>query len=144
MSDVVTLVSNDDQTFTVDLSVANLSVTLKNLIEDAGVDVPIPLPNVKGATLRKVIEFCKLQQENPTSEKTGFLDGMDRDSLFDLILAANYMDNADLLTLSCKSVAEMIKGKTPEEICKHFNLPAVFTPEEEEQVRKENEWCEER
>ena len=38
----------------------------------------------------------------------------------------------------------MIKGKTPEEIRKTFNIKNDFTPEEEEQVRKENEWCEEK
>lgn len=144
MPDVVTLVSNDGQDFKVELSVANINVTLKNLIEDTGVDVPVPLPNVKGATLRKVIEWCKLHQENPAGEKVGFLDGMERDDLFALSLAANYMDNAGLLELVCRAIANQIKGKTPEEICKHFDFPRVFTPEEEEQVRKENEWCEER
>lgn len=38
----------------------------------------------------------------------------------------------------------MIKGKTPEEIRKHFNIQNDFTPEEEEEVRRENEWCEDR
>ena len=27
-------------------------------------------------------------------------------------------------------------------VAKHFNMKNDFTPEEEEQVRKENEWCE--
>ena len=35
-------------------------------------------------------------------------------------------------------------GKTPEEIRKQFNIENDFTPEEYEQARKENEWCEER
>lgn len=34
----------------------------------------------------------------------------------------------------------MIKGKTPEEIRKTFNIENDFTSEEEEQIRKENEW----
>ena len=34
--------------------------------------------------------------------------------------------------------------QTPEEIRKHFNIKNDFTKEEEEQVRRENEWCEER
>lgn len=54
------------------------------------------------------------------------------------------MDIKPLLDLTCKTVANMIKGKTPEEIRKTFNIKNDFTPEEEEQVRKENEWCEER
>ncbi|ELK31878.1 Programmed cell death 1 ligand 2 [Myotis davidii] len=37
----------------------------------------------------------------------------------------------------------MIKGKTPEELRKTFNLKNDFTEEEEAQVRKENQWCEE-
>lgn len=37
-----------------------------------------------------------------------------------------------------------IAGKTPEEIRKTFNIKNDFTPEEEEAIRKENEWCEEK
>ena len=40
-------------------------------------------------------------------------------------------------------VASMIKGKTPEDIRKTFNIVNDFTPEEEAQVREENKWCEE-
>lgn len=35
----------------------------------------------------------------------------------------------------------MIKGKTPEEIRKTFNIKNDFTPEEEEEVRRENQWA---
>ena len=49
-----------------------------------------------------------------------------------------------LLDVTCKTVANMIKGKTPEDIRKTFNIKNDFTPSEEEQVRKENEWCEEK
>ena len=38
-------------------------------------------------------------------------------------------------------MAEYIKQcKTPEEIRLRFNIPNDFTPEEEEEVRKENAW----
>ena len=63
--------------------------------------------------------------------------------LFELILAANYMDIKPLLDLTCATVASMIKGKTPEEIRKTFNIANDFSPEEEAQVREENKWCEE-
>jgi S-phase kinase-associated protein 1 len=63
--------------------------------------------------------------------------------LFELILAANYMDIKPLLDLTCATVAAMIKGKTPEDIRSTFNIKNDFTPEEEQQVREENKWCEE-
>ena len=43
-----------------------------------------------------------------------------------------------LLDVTCKTVANMIKGKTPEEIRETFNIKNNFTPSVEEQVRKEN------
>ena len=64
---------------------------------------------------------------------------------FFLSQAANYLDIKSLLDLTCKTVADYIKQcKTPQEIRRRFNIKNDFTPEEEEEVRKENAWCEER
>ena len=41
-----------------------------------------------------------------------------------------------LLDVTCKTVANMIKGKTPEEIRKTFNIKNDFTQAEEEQVSR--------
>jgi len=71
-----------------------------------------------------------------------FVD-LEQEVLFELILAANYMDIKSLLDLTCAKVATMIKGKTPEEIRETFNITNDFTPEEEARVREENKWCEE-
>jgi len=132
------------------------------MLEDLGTssDVAIPLHNVTSKILDKVIEYCKHHVEHPvpkTDDKVGDkaksedilpwdkdFCNVDQATLFELILAANYLDIKPLLDLTCKTVANMIKGKTPEEIRKTFNIKNDFTPEEEEKVRKENEWCEER
>jgi S-phase kinase-associated protein 1 len=53
------------------------------------------------------------------------------------------LDIKQLLDVGCKTVANMIKGKSPEEIRKTFNIQNDFTPEEEDQIRRENEWAEE-
>lgn len=51
-----------------------------------------------------------------------------------VLQAANYLDIKGLLDVTCKTVANMIKGKTPEEIRKTFNIKNDFTEEEEAQV----------
>jgi len=66
---------------------------------------------------------------------------VDQSTLFELILAANYLNIRKLLDTCCSSVANMIKGKTPQEIRQHFGIKNDFTPEEEEEVKKENQWA---
>lgn len=41
---------------------------------------------------------------------------VDQSTLFDIILAANYLDIKLLLDIGCKTIADLIKGKTPQEI----------------------------
>ncbi|CAK9194895.1 unnamed protein product [Sphagnum troendelagicum] len=150
----VKLKSSDDEMFEVEEAVAFESQAVKNMIEDTGMDHPIPLPNVSSKILAKVIEYCKYHVDNQkasddkpaTSEdeiKAWDLDfvKVDQATLFDLILAANYLNIKNLLDLTCQTVADMIKGKTPEEIRKTFNIKNDFTPEEEDEVRRENQWA---
>lgn len=108
--------------------------------------------------LRKVIAFCEHHAREPmhdiekplkssnmsevVSEWDANFVKVEQDLLFELILAANYMDIKSLLDLTCAKVASMIKGKTPEQIRQTFNITNDFTPEEEAQVREENKWCE--
>lgn len=63
MTDKVTLVSSDAQNFEVEQDVAFESTTVKNLIDDAGAEENIPVPNVSGKILAKVIEYCKFHVE---------------------------------------------------------------------------------
>eukprot|EP00518_Triparma_eleuthera_P005595 CAMPEP_0182452822 /NCGR_PEP_ID=MMETSP1319-20130603/135_1 /TAXON_ID=172717 /ORGANISM="Bolidomonas pacifica, Strain RCC208" /LENGTH=166 /DNA_ID=CAMNT_0024650695 /DNA_START=58 /DNA_END=558 /DNA_ORIENTATION=- len=165
MSDtqMLTLVSQEGDSYQVPVDIAKMSELVKTMIDDeddADDDAQeVPLPNVKSTVLVKVIEFAKHYKEEPMSEidkplkssnmsevvqtwYSNFVD-VDQELLFELILAANYMDIKPLLDLTCATVASMIKGKTPEEIRKTFNIVNDFTPEEEAQVREENKWCEE-
>ncbi|KAI8927235.1 Skp1 family, dimerization domain-containing protein [Entophlyctis helioformis] len=157
------LTSSDGITLQVSKEVAIQSILIKNMLEDLGdeTDAPIPLPNVSGHILAKVIEFATHHKDDApvAAEEEGknvtkssddidewdkeFIN-VDQGTLFEIILAANYLDMKNLLDLGCKTVANMIKGKTVEEIRKTFNIVNDFTPEEEEQIRKENEWCEDR
>ncbi|KAG5446061.1 suppressor of kinetochore protein mutant [Clonorchis sinensis] len=128
-------------------------------MEEQGDEEPVPLPNVNAGILRKVIQWCTYHRDDPPPQeddenkerRTDDIPSWDQEflrvdqgTLFELMLAANYLDIKGLLDVCCKTVANMIKGKTPEEIRKTFNIKCDFTPQEEEQVKKENEWCEEK
>eukprot|EP00543_Licmophora_paradoxa_P014650 CAMPEP_0202457926 /NCGR_PEP_ID=MMETSP1360-20130828/17721_1 /ASSEMBLY_ACC=CAM_ASM_000848 /TAXON_ID=515479 /ORGANISM="Licmophora paradoxa, Strain CCMP2313" /LENGTH=167 /DNA_ID=CAMNT_0049078155 /DNA_START=27 /DNA_END=530 /DNA_ORIENTATION=+ len=158
----VNLVSKEGDSFEVPVVVAKMSELVKSMMDEDADDedvTEIPLPNVKAAVLQKVIEFCEHHKKEPMTEiekplksqnmadvvQKWFADYVDVEQavLFELILAANYMDIKALLDLTCATVAAMIKGKTPEEIRTTFNITNDFSPEEENQVREENKWCEE-
>lgn len=161
-SRTVHLVSSEGESFDVPLSVAKMSGLVKTMIDedqDSEEAQEIPLPNVKSSILAKVIEFAKNYQTEPMTEIEKPLKSanmgevvqewyakfvaVEQELLFEMILAANYMDIKPLLDLTCATVASMIKGKTPEEIRKTFNIVNDFTPEEEAAVREENKWTEE-
>ncbi|XP_020193292.1 SKP1-like protein 1 isoform X4 [Aegilops tauschii subsp. strangulata] len=144
-SNMITLKSSDGQEFDVEEAVAMESQTIRHMIEDDCADNDIPLPNVDSKILSKVIEYCKKHvQASPKPDLKSFdaeFVKVDRATLFDLILAANYLNIKGLLDLTCQTVADMIKDNTPEEIRKIFNIKNDFTPEEEAEVRKENQWA---
>uniref|UniRef100_A0ACD5Y4L4 Uncharacterized protein n=1 Tax=Avena sativa TaxID=4498 RepID=A0ACD5Y4L4_AVESA len=66
---------------------------------------------------------------------------LDNSTLFEVILAANYLNIEDLLDLGTTTVADMMRGKKPEEIREIFEIENDYTPEQETEVRKENEWA---
>ncbi|KAL0913275.1 hypothetical protein M5K25_016722 [Dendrobium thyrsiflorum] len=151
---MVTLRSSDGVEFVVEEAVARESQTILNLIEDGCANDVIPVLIVNSNILAKVIEYCtehakhvsNLPFDNYISElilkkwDKDFLQ-VDQSTLFDLILAANYLNIKGLLDLSCQAVADMIKGETPEVIRRTFNIRDDFTPEEEEEVRRANPWA---
>jgi S-phase kinase-associated protein 1 len=164
MSDYkVILISVDDEKFPVDVKVAEKSILIKNMISDLNPDglqedFEIPTPNVKANVLAKVLEWCEHHKntvfpddDDEDSRKTAPIDEwdknflkVDQEMLYEIVLAANYLNIKPLLDSGCKIVAEMIKGKSPEELRRTFNIVNDFSPEEEAAIRTENEWAEDR
>lgn len=159
----IKLQSSDGEIFEVEVEVARMSITLRTMLDDLGIEEddgePIPVQNVNSAILRKVIQWSTYHKNDPPTpedddsreKRTDDISSWDADflkvdqgTLFEIILAANYLDIKGLLDVTCKTVANMIRGKTPEEIRKTFNIKNDFTLQEEEQIRRENEWCEEK
>jgi len=159
---LINITTSDGVPMSVQRPVAERSILIKNLLEDLGgeSEESIPIPNVNEAVMKKVLEWCEHHRNDPPATQDDDSDSrkkstdidewdqkfmqVDQEMLFEIILAANYLDIKALLDVGCKTVANMIKGKSPDEIRKTFNIQNDFTPEEEEQIRRENEWAEDR
>jgi len=158
----VTIISSDGEPFKVEQKIAERSVLIKNMISDLASDdmegFEIPVPNVRASVLKKVLEWATHHKntsfpddEDEDSRKSAPVDEwdkeflkVDQEMLYEIILAANYLNIRPLLDAGCKVVAEMIRGKSPEEIRRTFNIVNDFSPEEEEAIKRENEWAEDR
>ncbi|XP_030523048.1 SKP1-like protein 1 [Rhodamnia argentea] len=143
---MITLKSSDGETFEIEEIAALQSKTLENMIDEDCADTSIPLPNINGKILAKVVEFCTkhaevgVDAEGLRAWDAEFVN-VEHSTLFDYILAANFLEIPTLLNLASEAVADMIKGKTPGEIRKFFNIKSTFSPEEEEEERRENQWA---
>ena len=147
MSINLTLTSADNQKIQIDSKSAERSHLLKGLIADYNQKEDIPLPDIKYDILKKVVEYLahykdKEPQQIPkplpsqdlkevTDEwDVNFINGMELDSVFDLINAANYMDISSLLDLACAKIASLMKGKSAAEIRAMFNIECDLTEDE--------------
>jgi S-phase kinase-associated protein 1 len=158
---LVLLVSQEGEHFKVPVDIATMSELVKTMFDTEQPEdevQEIPLPNIKSSILVKVIEFLTHYKEELMTDiekplKSSNMNevvqewysdfvNVEQETLFELILAANFMDVKPLLELTCATVASMIKGKTPEEIRQHFKIVNDFTEAEEAQIREENKWCE--
>ncbi|KAK1441863.1 skp1/btb/poz domain superfamily like protein [Babesia gibsoni] len=159
---LVKLISSEGDVFTVDRKALSMSTVLNNMLmhydEDSEVE-PVPLKNISTSTLAKILDYCRFHVDNPAKPipkplRTNKLSDVvsqwdlqfvdvDKEVLFDIMMAENFLDIKPLLELTCAKIASMIKGKTPEEIRDEFNIVNDFTPEEEAMIKEENKWCEE-
>ncbi|GMM44358.1 SCF ubiquitin ligase subunit [Pichia kluyveri] len=169
----IVIITSDNEKFTVERKVAEKSLLIKNMLknllpvdgeasdsEDEDNDIiEVPTQNVRSAVMKNILEWCEHykdvefpeEDQEDDSKKSAPIDpwdknflNVDQEMLYEIILAANYLNIKPLLNAGCKIVAEMIRGKSPEEIRKTFNIVNDFTPEEEAAIRRENEWAEDR
>ena len=122
------------------------SGTMKAQLEATGGDeVVISDASVNKQTLPLIIEYLvhhkgvypqvsevdKYRTDNIEPWDKEFTERVCKDMplFFSLTMAANYLDIKPLLDLCCKTVANMIKGHSPEEIKEKFKLPPAQEPE---------------
>ena len=94
----------------------------------------IPIKKVRGDILELIVNYLKhhngkkpeeiakpirsVKMERIVADKwdADYINKMNKKTIFQVILGANYMDLPSLLHLGCAKIATLIKGKSPEEI----------------------------
>ncbi|XP_034652154.1 S-phase kinase-associated protein 1 [Drosophila subobscura] len=146
---VIRLESSDGVVFDTDAETAKCSGTIRHMLEDCRLEDEveeqplIPVPNVNSTTLQKILSWAQYHRNDvPTAEEdetekypvcqwdADFLATVDQGTLFELIMAANYLDIRALMNAACQTVANMIKGHTSDEIRLIFNIPREATEED--------------
>lgn len=119
---------------------ACMSGTIRNLLNEIDEQDAIPLPMVTSEILARIVEFCRYRTGRDERDRevreqdAAFLSDMDTPTLIQVILAANYLDVACLLDLTCQRVADMVRGKTPSEIREMFGIEDDMTPDDHREV----------
>jgi S-phase kinase-associated protein 1 len=149
MRKMITLKSGDEKEFIVPEAVAVQSWILRHMIEDDCAQNAIPLPQVTALILNMVINYCwqhvdaappGISEEERRNWDKQFVD-VDLDTLYDLMNAAHHLEIEGLLQLTTQKAADVIKGKTVQEIRQMFNIKNDFTAEEERQIHCEFPWA---
>jgi S-phase kinase-associated protein 1 len=60
--------------------------------------------------------------------------------LHDLLLVAHLLDIKGLFDITCRKVADMLKGKNSEEMRQILNIRNDFTEEEDKAIKEQNPW----
>merc|ERR1719471_296578 len=149
-SEILILKSGGDspQSFPISRKAAELSKFVTTILEGDSEATTIEVRQVPAQTMERVIEYLQHHNgEEPqalpcpvrsihmaqiVSDKwdATWIDAMDKKSIFEVILAANYMDIKSLLHLGCAKIATLIKQLDQKEINRII--------EEEEKYRREH------
>lgn len=164
MAATLRLQSSEGKFYDVDVEAAKQSTTIKTMLEDLGLgddptDQVIPVANVRSVILEKVIDWSVQHKDDPEPTddddfkffETKFEDlskwdqdfilALDQPTLFELTLAANYLEVKGLLNLTCKGIANLINGKSVAEIRTTFNVKPDHVQRETGQRHKHGYRC---
>lgn len=141
---MVVIITSDGKMFGISDAIVDQIRMIKNMVEDF-CDEIIKIPTVNSDTFGMIVEFCTFKTEEhdfgATEEfVTNFFD-VPTDILFDIISASNFLDAPHVLDAACSAAANLLRDKNSEEIRTILNIKNNWTPEEEEEIIRENSWA---
>jgi S-phase kinase-associated protein 1 len=159
---MITLITGDDDDkpeFKISKKAVTISGLINTLMGESD-DISFTIPGVTKIGLEKSIEFMNMHVKFPAKEvekplKSNKVEEVfqkeyqefmniseeNQADLFEMITTANYLEIKPMLDMCCARVATMITGKPAEQIRETFGIVNDYTPEEEAEIAKENEWA---
>merc|ERR1712079_593150 len=150
------LISSEDDNpreFEISRKAALMCNLVKSILEGDANAKKIPIKKVRGDILELIVNYLKhhngkkpeeiakpirsVKMERIVADKwdAEYINKMNKKTIFQVILGANYMDLPSLMHLGCAKIATLIKGKSPEEI---KDILADDSNEEEERYGKDH------
>ena len=151
----ITLVAQDGEQYEVPLKHFAISRFVSDAVGDNDEDEELEdlsVMNVKGEYLAKVNEFCAHYFEDPMIKIPSplpwprrvpdvvhrwygkFITQMDHKTLFEMLLAGNYLNIPPLVSICAARIARIIIGRSPEQIAEYFGCEEAWTEEQKEQL----------
>ncbi|KAL6079680.1 Skp1 domain-containing protein [Balamuthia mandrillaris] len=137
-AETITVECSDEEVLEIEKSIATrMSVAIRKRLENLGPDASVlHLDNITGRALAKVMEYCYVH----TVPDTIHIDlktwddrfvRLDPGTLCELASAAYHLEIKPLVDLTCQAIAQLLKGKSPAEIRRTFNILYDFSPEDD-------------
>lgn len=147
---MVKVSSMEGAEYDLDIEIAIQSRLIANMIEDVGFSQNvIPLNSVAANVLELIIDFCHKYLQDPVDSddpidiplwQVNYCTENDH-LIFDILLAANFLDVRHLFDLCTKYLGSKLVGKSPEALLSILGVEMGFLPEEQQQVIDKNEWA---
>jgi len=103
--------------------------------------IVIKADNVGVTAMAKVVDYCIVHANLVSPRSNRKIDNiaqwddkfvkLEPSSLCELASAAYHLEVKPLVDLTCQAIAHLLKGKSPAEIRKTFNIPYDFSPEDD-------------
>ena len=119
---LIKLQSSDGVIYTVDIATVSQMVTIQTMIdhEDDDSDEVTPVPTVKALVLEKIIQWTKYHKiDREMTEKIAWCIqyfNVELKKLFEIIIAADYLEVKSLLNESCRNVLSTYKWEMIEDV----------------------------
>ena len=102
----------------------------------------IPLASIDVATFKELVRYCDVKGVPEREDEFFIRIQGDREKMYDLLLASDFLLMDALVERLCVEAAEVIKSMDNEvEICSYLFLADDLSEDERVRIRTESEWC---